>query len=102
MAKFVFVYHGGKKPESEEETASVMAEWGAWLGALNATDPGAPFGLSSTVHADGSVADDGGSNPAAGYTIVEANDKNDAIAKAKGCPILKAGGSVEICEAMQM
>jgi len=31
MAKYVFIYHGGKMPKSEEEGAKVMAEWQAWL-----------------------------------------------------------------------
>ena len=102
MTKYVYIYHGGGRPESEAEVAEVMAAWQAWLGGISASDPGAPFGISSTVHADGSVTEDGGSNPASGYSIVEAADKADALEKAKGCPILQAGGSVEVCEAMAM
>ena len=40
-------------------------------GAL--VDPGNPVGLSKTVSASG-IADNGGANPASGYTIVEAAD----------------------------
>ena len=32
MAKYLFVYHGGKNPESEEEVAEVLDAWGAWFG----------------------------------------------------------------------
>ena len=102
MTRFVYVYHGGRKPETEAEVAEVMAAWQAWLGGLDAADPGAPFGMSSTVHPDGSVSEDGGSNPASGYSIVNAADKAQALEMAKGCPILAAGGSIEVCEAMQM
>ncbi len=28
MAKFLFVYHGGKKPENPKEVEDVMAKWG--------------------------------------------------------------------------
>ena len=34
MAKFLFVYHGGSAPESEEEGAAVMQAWNEWLGGL--------------------------------------------------------------------
>ena len=28
MAKYIFVYHGGKNPETEEEVAKVLDAWG--------------------------------------------------------------------------
>jgi len=34
--------------------------------------------------------------------LIEAGDLDDAIAKARGCPILAAGGSVELAEALDM
>ena len=57
---------------------------------------------SSTVKSDGSVASDGGTNPAGGYSLIEASNLDDALAKAKGCPILAGGGSVEVAEAIDM
>ncbi len=104
MAKYLFIYHGGKMPETEEETAAVLDAWGQWLGSMGASviDGGNPTGTSSTVNADGSVADNGGSNPASGYGLFEAADLDDAVAKARGCPILKEGGSVELAEALDM
>jgi hypothetical protein len=104
MAKYLFVYHGGENPETDEEVAQVMDEWGNWFGTMGAAviDGGNPVGLSSTVNPDGSVTDNGGANPATGYSLIEAGDVEDAIAKARGCPILKAGGSVELAEAIDM
>ena len=104
MPKYLFVYHGGENPETEEEVAKVLDDWGAWLGGMGAAvvDGGNPVGQSSTVNPDGSVADDGGANPASGYSLVEAADLDDALAKAKGCPILAANGSVEVAEAIDM
>ena len=104
MAKYLFVYHGGDRPETEEDTAKVMDAWGQWLGSMGSAvvDGGHPVGMSRTVNPDGSVVDNGGSNPASGYGLFEAADADDALAKAKCCPILEAGGSVELAEAIDM
>ncbi|NNC77297.1 MAG: hypothetical protein HKN77_04990 [Woeseiaceae bacterium] len=104
MAKYLFVYHGGSQPESDAEVKEVMDAWGAWFGGMGAAvvDGGNPVGKSSTVQPDGSVADNGGANPASGYSLIEASDFKDAVAKAKGCPILGAGGSVELAEVIDM
>ncbi|MDH3693878.1 MAG: hypothetical protein OER96_04835 [Gammaproteobacteria bacterium] len=104
MAKYLFVYHGGSKPESEVDVAKVMDAWGQWFGSMGSAvvDGGNPVGMSSTVQSDGSVTNNGGANPASGYSLVEAPDLNDALEKAKGCPVLTAGGSVEVAEAIDM
>lgn len=104
MAKYLFVYHGGKHPETDEEVKRVLDAWGQWFASMGAAvvDGGNPVGKSSTVNPDGSVADNGGSNPASGYSLVEAGDLDDALAKARGCPILEAGGTVEVAEALDM
>lgn len=104
MAKYLFVYHGGKSPESEDEVAEILDAWGNWFGSMGAAvvDGGNPVGKSSTINPDGSVTNDGGANPASGYSLIEAGDLDDAIAKARGCPILHSGGSVELAEAIDM
>jgi hypothetical protein len=100
MARYLFVYHGGGMPESEEAGKQAMEAWGQWFGSMGADviDGGNPVGLSTTVLSDGRVVGDGGSNPTTGYSVIEARDVDDAIAKAKGCPILSSGGSVELAE----
>jgi len=104
MSKYLFVYHGGSHPETKEEQAKVMDEWGQWFGSMGSAviDGGNPVGMSSTVKSDGTVANDGGANPASGYSLIEASDFDDALVKAKACPILGAGGSIELAEAMDM
>lgn len=104
MAKYLFVYHGGNHPETDEDMAAVLDAWGQWMGSMGAAviDGGNPVGMSSTVNPDGSVTDNGGSNPASGYGLFEATDLDDALAKARGCPILEAGGTVELAEALDM
>ena len=36
MPKFMFIYHGGGRPETPEEGEKVMAAWGAWMELLGA------------------------------------------------------------------
>ncbi len=48
------------------------------------------------------VTDDGGSNPVTGYSFFEADDLEAAIKAAQDCPILEAGGSVEVAEVVAM
>ena len=101
MARFLYVYHGGKMPETEEEGRRSMAAWRNWLGGMGAqaVDPGNPVGKSKTVTESG-VADNGGADPSSGYTIVEAASIDEAVAMAKGCPILANEGTVEVAEIM--
>ena len=103
MAKYLYVYHGGSTPQSEAEQARVMQAWMQWFGGLGSAvvDGGNPVGMSKTV-VNGSVRDDGGANPTSGYSIIDASSIDDAVAKAKGCPILTAGGSVEVAPIIEM
>jgi len=104
MPKYMFVYHGGGMPETEEAQQAAMAAWGAWYQAMGAAvvDGGGPAGMSKTVSADG-VADNGGANPVSGLTVVEAPDQDAACDMPKGCPIVQDGsGSVEVAEVIQM
>ena len=99
MAKYLFLYHGGSNAESEEEQAKVMQAWGVWFSTLGGSivDGGNPTGESSTVAADGSASAGGGANPASGYSLIDADDMEDALRKARSCPVLQSGGSVEVC-----
>ncbi len=104
MPEFVFAYHGGKTPETQEEGEKVMAAWQTWMGGMGTAlvQPGAPVGMSKTVSASG-VADNGGSNPISGYSVVSAADIDAATEMAKGCPMVVDGsGSVEVAEIHQM
>ena len=104
MAKYLFAYHGGGMAETEEEQQAVMAAWGTWYEALGASivDGGAPTAFASTVAADGTISAGGGANPVTGYTVVSADSIDDALAKAKGCPIRDSGGSIEVAELIDM
>ena len=100
MPQYLFVYHGGHAPTEHAEVEATMAAWGAWFqGMGDAVDiPGNPVGQSYIVGADG-VADNGGVNPASGYTVIKADSIETAIEMAEGCPMVADGsGSVEVAE----
>lgn len=104
MPHYLFVYHGGKTPESPEEGTAVMAAWRSWFAGMGeaVVNNGAPVLHSSTVSVTG-VAENGGTNPAAGYSIIAAADQEAACDIARGCPMIKDGsGSVEVAEISQM
>ena len=104
MPKYVLAYHGGGMPESEADQAAVMAAWGAWFGVLGdaVIDGGNPIGASKTLASDGSASDGGGANPISGYSLINAADLDSAVSLAKGCPILAAGGTIEVAETIDM
>lgn len=103
MAKYLFVYHGGGT-SAPADHKKIMDAWVGWFGSMGAAviDGGNPVGKSSTVKSDGGLADGGGANPSSGYSLIEASSLEDAHKKAKGCPILKAGGTIEIAQCMDM
>ena len=104
MAKYLFVFHGGTPPAGKDEMKEVMNKWGAWMGSLGAglVDGGNPVGQSFTVQSNGALVEGGGPNPASGYSLIEASSMDDAHGKAKGCPHLAYGGTIEIAEAIDM
>lgn len=102
MPQFMFAYHGGKMPDTPEEKAALMARWKAWIEGLGdaLVNPGGPFGKSKTVSVAG-VADDGGANPLSGFSVIEADSMDAAIAMGKSCPHIESG-TIEVAEIIQM
>ena len=103
MPKYLLTYSGGGMPESETEQAQVMAAWEAWFGQLgdSVEDGGNPIGVSKTISPDGSVADTTGA-PLSGFSIISAGNIDEAVAKAKGCPVLTSGGAVQVGETFEI
>jgi len=104
MARFLLAYHGGTMPEDPAESARVVAQWGAWYAWLGAgvLDPGNPVGHAAYVSPDGSVSEGGGPNPVSGYTLIEAESLDAAVAAAQRNPLLGGGGSIEVAETFAM
>ncbi len=103
MSNYIIAYHGGKKPESPEAGAKIMAKWKAWVGGLGdaAVNPGTPVGKSKIVSSAG-VSDDGGPNPMLGFSIVKADNMDAALEMANACPFLDIGGTLEVAEVKEM
>jgi hypothetical protein len=101
MGKYVLAYTGGAMAETEAAQQDAMTQWMSWFGSLGESivDAGSPLGPSATVASDGTVSD-GGTSGLSGYSIIDANTLFDACGKAKGCPVLSGGGTVEVYESI--
>jgi len=95
MSKYVFAFRNdpNRAASPGEEEA-----WTAWFGELGGavTDFGNRVSRASMVG--------GGTDPDAlsGYVVVSAGSLDAAVALAKGCPGLQAGGRVEVGEILEM
>lgn len=102
MMLFRFTPDFSHRP-TEEELAQMQADWGKFIGNLAISEK-----LVSTdrlgfegnkIQADGTVTEgmymaDG--QIVSGNMVVKANSLEEATEIAKGCPILKMGGNVEV------
>jgi hypothetical protein len=102
MGKFVVVYVGGAMGETPEEQEASMNEWMSWFGSLGSavTDMGNPFMSSTALEAHGVRSE--ATSGLSGYSIIEAENLDDAANLVAKCPILTDGGSLELYEAHQM
>ena len=104
MANYLLLYHGGGTPEASDEQAKVMAAWGEWMGKLGPAlvDGGNPTSQSKTVDAAGTVGE-GSGDPVTGYSIIKADSLDDAIARARECPIFMGPRTarIEVYETFQ-
>jgi hypothetical protein len=100
LVNYLLAYHGGGMPQTEQERAKVMADWGQWFGTLGPAlvDGGNPVGQTRTIAGSGSVSDGGGANPVSGYSIIKAESMEAAVQMAKACPLLASGGNIEVGE----
>ena len=103
MAKYLLAYKGGKMAQSDAEREEAMAKWGTWFGSLGpaVADAGNPFGPSASVTGNGAGAN-GASSGLTGYSIMTADTLAAATELAEGCPVIDAGGSVDIYETIEV
>lgn len=107
MANFLLLYTGGSgMAETEAEQQAVMAAWGAWMGGLGDSliDGGAPINpmTAHSIAPDGTVTRAAPAGLQTGYSVISAENAADAVAKAKGCPVLDSGGSISVLETVAM
>jgi len=98
MANFLLTFHGGSMPETKEAQDQVMTAWNDWFGELGGAlvDGGNPISQARAISPDGSVMD--ATSAPSGYSILKADSLDDAVALAKGCPVLAGGATVLVSE----
>ncbi len=101
MTKFMFVYHAPMSPADAtppdpEQMQEVMGQWMAWAGKVGdgMVDFGTPLDNGVRVSSDGSTSPS--TREVAGYSILEADDLEAALALAKDHPHLNMPGGCEI------
>lgn len=100
MAKYVFIYHAPMTPAeatppTEEQTSAVMQEWMDWAGKVGAgmVDFGTPLADGVRVTKEGTSPSE---REVTGYSIIEADSMDAALALAKDHPHLNMPGGCEI------
>jgi hypothetical protein len=105
MSEFTYLFRGRDTSASKEQMQKIMEKWVAWFKELGARghikDPGHPLEhTGKVVRGEKKIVIDGpyaeAKDVVGGYIIVVADDLAHAVELSKGCPILDAGGSVEV------
>jgi hypothetical protein len=111
MKEFLFIYRRDATVQmSPEQMQAMMKPWQDWLGSVAAQNKlvtqGSRLTPEGTTVKPNNVVTNGPyvelKELVSGYSIVKANDLNEASEIAKGCPILKVGGTVEVRTIVEM
>jgi hypothetical protein len=109
MKKFVFVYYNKivSGDKNKEDMKKTMDKWMAWFETFKdkMVDGGNPFNPDAkSVTAKGVETIPADKWPATGYTIINAQDMEEATSIVRGCPVLddENDGTVRVYEAMPM
>lgn len=111
MGDFLYLYRGGRRGTTPEESEQIMQKWLAWMKELTASgnlkDPGQPLETEGKVVKDrrGTVTDGPfaeAKDLVGGFSLIEAENLAGAAELARGCPVFDAGGFVEVRPIMKM
>ena len=106
MSEFTYLYRGGRDTlQSPDQRQKQLQKWAAWFKELGTSghlkELGHPLesaGMvvkgSQKIVTDGPYAE--AKDLVGGFSLIEAKDLAQAVEIAKGCPVLAAGGSVEV------
>lgn len=116
MADYLFIYRNDEAYAKEhmgtpEAAQASMKLWMAWLGELEAKghlkSRGEPLERTGRVVAgtskqvtDGPFAE--AKDIVSGFSLIQAKDEVQAVELAKGCPIFRGAGSVEVRPIMKL
>lgn len=98
------------EPVSPEQIQAMMKPWQDWIGSIAAQNKLSSSGNRLTpegrVLKPGNIITDGPyveiKEAIGGYIIVKADSYEEVVQLSKDCPILKAGGNVEIRQIVPM
>jgi hypothetical protein len=100
MGKYIYIYHAPQTPAeatppSAQEMEAVMGAWMGWAGRVGEgmVDFGTPLAGGVRVTQDGTSPS---TREVVGYSIIEADDLDAALALANGHPHLNMPGGCEI------
>lgn len=108
MKEFVLIFRNSDNPDfkpSPEQMQEVMTSWLSWMGSIAAQNKLANNGnrlsmsIAKTVKPNHVVTDGPYTEIKEfinGYIIIRTANIDEAVELAKGCPILKIGGNVEV------
>jgi hypothetical protein len=108
MKEFVLVFRNSNNPDfkpSLEQMQEMMSTWMNWMGGIAAQNKLANSGNrlsvtnAKTVKSNSVVLDGPYTEIKEfinGYIVVKTTNIDEAVDLAKGCPILKIGGNVEV------
>ena len=114
MKEFLMIFRNDYKAMSEntspELLQNMLKDWMDWMGDIAAqnkiVDKGSRLSMTGKTVGPNLVISDGPYTEVkelvGGYTLVRAESMDEAVELAKGCPILKAGGNVEIRNLVSM
>jgi len=106
MTKYLFIYHApmtpaDAAPPTPEQMEAVMGQWNAWAGKVGdrMVDFGTPLAGGVQVTPEGTSPS---TREVVGYTLIEADSMDDALALAQDHPHLNMPGgcTIEVHEAL--
>lgn len=97
MSNYLLIFRGRLEPESP---AAQEAAWATWFDSLGTAivDRGHRVGRFTTIGAQAPTHVGTGPDPVTGYVLIQAESLEAAAEMVKACPILQAGGHVEVGE----
>lgn len=109
MKEFLFLFRQPSydfRNVSPEEMAKIQKKWQDWIGGIAAqgklANRGQRLGTEGKVLKQGGVVTDGPfveiRERLGGFIVVKADQLEEAVTLAHGCPAIDAGGSVEVRE----
>ncbi|KJZ08845.1 MAG: YciI family protein [Marinomonas sp.] len=103
MTHYLITYVGTPREMGRDEGRQHMVKYRDWLDNLGDAVVSAanPVRNTKTIDSEGKVSE-GSASHMSGYTIIQAESDEAALAIAQACPYLEVGGQLEVSELVQL